>query len=76
MSSNKLYIDKAGGVLNVGAVDTIDDILISLPAAQRVAGRGRLFCGKSGGRTRLQRLYQDGCGAIDLLAGLGGDRCR
>ncbi|TIS64568.1 MAG: urease accessory protein UreD, partial [Mesorhizobium sp.] len=26
MSSNKLYIDKAGGVLNVGAVDTIDDI--------------------------------------------------
>ncbi|TIO37799.1 MAG: urease accessory protein UreD, partial [Mesorhizobium sp.] len=35
----------------------IEDILISLPAAQRVAGRGRLFCGKSRGRTRLQRLY-------------------
>lgn len=68
MSSNKLYIDKAGGVLNVGAVDTIDDILISLPAAQRVAGRGRLFCGKSGGRTRLQRLYQDGSAKIRMPA--------
>lgn len=68
MSSNKLYIDKAGGVLNVGAVDMIEDILISLPAAQRVAGRGRLFCGKSGGRTRLQRLYQDGSAKIRMPA--------
>lgn len=68
MSSNKLYIDKAGGVLNVGAVDMIEDILISLPAAQRVAGRGRLFCGKSGGRTRLQHLYQDGSAKIRMPA--------
>ncbi|TIQ37798.1 MAG: urease accessory protein UreD [Mesorhizobium sp.] len=68
MSSNKLYIDKATGVLNVGAVDTIDDILVSPPAAQRVAGRGRLFCGKSGGRTRLQRLYQDGSAKIRMPA--------
>lgn len=65
MSSNKLYIDKAAGVLNVGAVDMIDDIP---PAAQRVAGRGRLFCGKSGGRTRLQRLYQDGSAKIRMPA--------
>ncbi|WP_170950337.1 urease accessory protein UreD [Mesorhizobium sp. WSM3864] len=49
-------------------MDTIDDILISLPAAQRVAGRGRLFCGKSGGRTRLQRLYQDGSAKIRMPA--------
>lgn len=68
MSSNKLYIDKATGVLNVGAVDTIDDILVSPPAAQRVAGRGRLFCGKSGGRTRLRRLYQDGSAKIRMPA--------
>ncbi|TPL33806.1 urease accessory protein UreD [Mesorhizobium sp. B2-4-6] len=40
----------------------------SLPAAQRVAGLGRLFCGKSGGRTRLQRLYQDGSAKIRLPA--------
>ncbi|WP_217570983.1 urease accessory protein UreD [Mesorhizobium sp. GbtcB19] len=39
-----------------------------LPAAQRVAGLGRLFCGKSGGRTRLQRLYQDGSAKIRLPA--------
>ncbi|PBB30506.1 urease accessory protein UreD [Mesorhizobium sp. M1A.F.Ca.IN.020.06.1.1] len=46
----------------------IEDILISLPAAQRVAGRGRLFCGKSGGRTRLQHLYQDGSAKIRMPA--------
>lgn len=40
----------------------------SLPAAQRVAGLGRLLCGKSGGRTRLQRLYQDGSAKIRLPA--------
>lgn len=39
-----------------------------LPAAQRVAGRARLFCGKSEGRTRLQRLYQDGSAKIRLPA--------
>lgn len=68
MSSNKLYIDKATGVLNVGAVDMIDDTLVPPPAAQRVAGRGRLFCGKSGGRTRLRRLYQDGSAKIRMPA--------
>ncbi|RAZ76523.1 urease accessory protein UreD [Mesorhizobium atlanticum] len=39
-----------------------------LPAAQRVAGRARLFCGKSEGRTRLKRLYQDGSAKIRLPA--------
>lgn len=39
-----------------------------LPAAQRVAGLGRLFCGKGDGRTRLQRLYQDGSAKIRLPA--------
>ncbi len=66
MSSNKLYIDKAAGVLNVGAVDMIGDTLVSPPAAQRVAGRARLFCGKRAGRTRLQRLYQDGSAKIRM----------
>ena len=49
----------------------IDDALTSRPvppAAQRVAGLGRLFCGKSGARTRLQRLYQDGSAKIRLPA--------
>lgn len=68
MSSNKLYIDKATGVLNVGVVDMIDDTLVSPLAAQRVAGRGRLFCGRTGGRTRLQRLYQDGSAKIRMPA--------
>jgi urease accessory protein len=47
----------------------IDDTVTSRPvppAAQRVAGLGRLFCGKSDGRTRLQRLYQDGSAKIRL----------
>lgn len=71
MSSNKLYIDKAAGVLNLEAVDTIDNPPASLPAAplpapQRVAGQGRLVCGRSGGRTRLQRLYQDGSAKIRM----------
>ncbi|WP_245490152.1 hypothetical protein [Mesorhizobium sp. M2A.F.Ca.ET.015.02.1.1] len=59
-------------------MDTIDNALTPppasplagapLPAAQRVAGRARLFCGKSDGRTRLQRLYQDGSAKIRLPA--------
>jgi urease accessory protein len=58
-------------------VDTIENALTSrpalplaasLPAAQRVAGRARLFCGKSEDRTRLQRLYQDGSAKIRLPA--------
>jgi len=59
-------------------VDTIENTLASnpasplaapaLPAAQRVAGRARLFCGKGEGRTRLQRLYQDGSAKIRLPA--------
>ncbi|RAZ91674.1 urease accessory protein UreD [Mesorhizobium hawassense] len=40
----------------------------ALPVAQRVAGLGRLFCGKSRGRTRLRRLYQDGSAKIRLPA--------
>ncbi|RWL39407.1 MAG: urease accessory protein UreD [Mesorhizobium sp.] len=40
----------------------------ALPAAQRVAGRARLFCGKGEGRTRLQQLYQDGSAKIRLPA--------
>jgi urease accessory protein len=71
MSSNKRYIDKAAGVLNLGAVDMIDDTVTSrpvLPAAQRAAGLGGLICAKSGGCTRLQRLYQDGSAKIRLPA--------
>lgn len=59
-------------------MDTIENTLASnpasplaapaLPAAQRVAGRARLFCGKGEGRTRLQRLYQDGSAKIRLPA--------
>jgi urease accessory protein len=59
-------------------MDMIDDTLTSQPAsplaplsllaAQRVAGLGRLFCGKNDGRTRLQRLYQDGSAKIRLPA--------
>ncbi len=74
MSSNKLYIDKAAGVLNLGAVDMIDNAPAAqtpspaapLPAAQRAAGQGRLFCGRTGGRTRLQSLYQDGSAKIRM----------
>jgi urease accessory protein len=52
-------------------VDKIDDAPASqpappLPAAQRVAGQGRLFCGMRDGRTRLQRLYQDGSAKIRM----------
>jgi len=49
-------------------VDKIDNALASHPAphAQRVAGQGRLLCGMSGGRTRLQRLYQDGSAKIRM----------
>ncbi|RWM04660.1 urease accessory protein UreD [Mesorhizobium sp.] len=46
----------------------IDPTLASQPAAQRVAGRGRLFCGRTGGRTRLRRLYQDGSAKIRMPA--------
>ncbi|RUW22402.1 urease accessory protein UreD, partial [Mesorhizobium sp. M1E.F.Ca.ET.041.01.1.1] len=46
----------------------IDPTLASQPAAQRVAGRGRLFCGRAGGRTRLRRLYQDGSAKIRMPA--------
>ncbi|OHV86473.1 urease accessory protein UreD [Mesorhizobium sp. ORS 3428] len=49
-------------------MDMIDDTLVSQPAPQRVAGRARLFCGKSGGRTRLRRLYQDGSAKIRMPA--------
>lgn len=59
-------------------MDTIENTLASnpasplaapaLPAAQRVAGRARLFCGKGEGRTRLQQLYQDGSAKIRLPA--------
>ena len=41
---------------------------ISAPPAQRVAGLARLACGKSDGRTRLRRLYQDGSAKIRMPA--------
>ncbi|MEW6633918.1 MAG: urease accessory protein UreD [Pseudomonadota bacterium] len=47
-------------------MDMIGDTLVSPPAAQRVAGRARLFCGKRDGRTRLHRLYQDGSAKIRM----------
>jgi len=40
----------------------------SATAAQRVAGRARLFCGNIHGRTRLLRLYQDGSAKIRMPA--------
>lgn len=68
MSSNKLYIDKAAAVLNVGAMDTIEHGQASVPPAQRVAGTARLVCDRNGGRTRLRRLYQDGSAKIRMPA--------
>lgn len=68
LSSNKLYIDKAGAVLNDGVVDTIEHSLTSALPAQRVAGMARLVCANSGGRTRLQQLYQDGSAKIRMPA--------
>ena len=46
----------------------METISTSAPAAQRVAGRARLFCDKSDGRTRLRRLYQDGSAKIRMPA--------
>ncbi|RJT42770.1 urease accessory protein UreD [Mesorhizobium waimense] len=46
----------------------METISTSAPAAQRVAGRARLFCGKADGRTRLRRLYQDGSAKIRMPA--------
>lgn len=69
LSSNKLYIDKAAAVLNVGVMDTIEYGQTSvLPAAQRVAGMARLACDRNGDRTRLRRLYQDGSAKIRMPA--------
>jgi len=41
---------------------------ISAPPAQRAAGLAQLVCSKSGGRTRLRRLYQDGSAKIRMPA--------
>jgi urease accessory protein len=68
LSSNKLYIDKAAGVLNVGAMDTLEHGLTTALPAQRAAGMARLACAIAGGRTRLQRLYQDGSAKIRMPA--------
>ena len=68
MSSNKLYIDKAAPVLNVGAMDTMEHGLTTALPAQRAAGLARLACAISGGRTRLKRLYQDGSAKIRMPA--------
>ncbi|AZO49598.1 MAG: urease accessory protein UreD [Mesorhizobium sp.] len=46
----------------------MNPVSTSAPAAQRVAGRARLFCGNKGGRTRLERLYQDGSAKIRMPA--------
>jgi urease accessory protein len=68
LSGNKLYIDKAAGVLNVGVVDTMHHSLTSAPPAQRVTGLAQLVCDRNGGRTRLRRLYQDGSAKIRMPA--------
>ena len=68
LSSNKLYIDKAAGVLNVGGMGIMTTLPTPAPAAQRVAGTARLFCGRKDGRTRLARLYQDGSAKIRMPA--------
>ena len=40
--------------------------LPELPALQRARGAGRIAGAADGGRTRLRRLYQEGCGKIRL----------
>ncbi|MBI1200463.1 MAG: urease accessory protein UreD [Phenylobacterium sp.] len=40
--------------------------LPDLPALQRARGAGRIAVAHADGRTRLSRLYQDGCGKIRL----------
>ncbi|MDZ4373445.1 MAG: urease accessory protein UreD [Phenylobacterium sp.] len=40
--------------------------LPALPALQRARGQGRIAVHADGGRTRLSRLYQDGCAKIRL----------
>jgi len=49
-------------------VDTIEYTNFSAPLAQRAAGLAQLGCASAGGRTRLRRLYQDGCAKIRLPA--------
>lgn len=46
----------------------MEQMRISAPTAQRVAGLARLACGQSVGRTRLRRLYQDGSAKIRMPA--------
>lgn len=43
--------------------------LPALPVLQRAHGAGRITVRAEGGRTRLSRLYQDGCGKIRLPRG-------
>jgi urease accessory protein len=47
-------------------MDTIEHGGISTPPAQRAAGMARLSCRIGDGRTRLQRLYQDGAAKIRM----------
>lgn len=49
-------------------MDTIEYTKFSTPLAQRAAGLAQLGCASAGGRTRLRRLYQDGCAKIRLPA--------
>lgn len=45
--------------------------LPNLPVLQRARGCGRIAVGAEGGRTRLARLYQDGCAKIRLPKAAG-----
>lgn len=47
-------------------MNSMSDIRVSPPVAQRSAGTARLSCWQRGGRTRLQRLYQEGSAKIRL----------
>ncbi|WP_421915273.1 urease accessory protein UreD [Mesorhizobium sp.] len=49
-------------------MDAMEQTRISAQPAQRVAGLARLACGKTDGRTRLRRLYQDGSAKIRMPA--------
>lgn len=49
-------------------MDTSELMDRPVQAAQRVAGTARLACGLRDGRTRLQRLYQDGAAKIRMPA--------
>jgi urease accessory protein len=52
--------------MSLAAAPILDLKIEQPPVLQRAQGEGRIEVSVEGGRTRLQRLYQDGCGKIRL----------